>query len=148
MAYTNHIETIREALHLLLIAEFNVKVDFNIEFNPGFGKNEYIRYFFQGDNFVSSNSDGETREYTFDIDIYINTAKIDKTKFTQTASKRIEQLNQLLSYYRTYQPSNVYKWHDSRIESIEIDRLEDVEGFENVKIIRCEYTVVRTGQWA
>lgn len=147
MAYTNHINTIVEALRSLLLGEFKVKIDYSMFFNPGFGHNEYIRYFIDSEDYVSSNTDGEVRNYTFGIDYYFNTAEIDRTKFSKIISKRIEQLKQLLMYNRTYQPNSVYTWHDARIETIEIGALEDNEGYEKVHFIHCDFTVTRFNKW-
>ena len=148
MAYTNHTKTVNDALHALLIGEFKQSVFLQSKFEPKFKENEFISYWLVDSDFDSTFSDGENRMYNYEIKIYFNRKVMNREFFENTISARMEQLRQLLSENKTYQPSDVYKWHDAKIDLIEIIEIEEDEDMEEMIYINCEFSLMRACIWA
>lgn len=148
MSYTNHLKTITDALHSLLISEFKIKVEYSKDFRMNFGQSEYISYWCTEQNLISTNTDGEDREYVFEIFHYFDNKRFDKKLFDEKISERVEQLKQLVMENKTYQPGDVYKWHDAELESIGIEHFEDEEELPNIYFIQSELHLRRFNEWA
>ena len=148
MAYTDHLQTVNDALHALLIGEFETDIKFESEFQPNWKRSEYIRYWPVSQIYVSGNTSGEDRQYTYDIDIYFNIKQMSRNVFKNTVSERLERLKQLLMENRTYQPSDVYKWHDGTVDEIEILKRDEEDDYEGIYYVHCEFTIMRFNQWA
>jgi hypothetical protein len=122
ITYTNHVETITDALRYLLDAEFNYEIVQSRYFEPErIGKGEYFRYFLSEQPVVSTFAGGETRDYIFNCSWYFNSRNYDyKKTFDDIISDRIERLKRLLFNNKYYSPSNVYKWHHLQVGIAEI----------------------------
>lgn len=150
MSYTDHTEIVNDALHALLIGEFKVPVKYEREngFIPDLRRGECIRYFNVSQDHISNNSDGEDRQFNYELDYWFNKRVITKTNFEKTVWERVEQLRQLLAENVTYQPSD-YKWHDLVIDVCELVHLEDEDGnLTGESLVHFEFNMMRFCQWA
>ena len=145
---TNHLKTINDALHSLLIS-------YSPELSPlmpgkdlKWKRNEFMRYWCTAQNHISSDNDGETREYTYEINHYFNFTTLDKPKIVNTVFGRLEDVKETLMESRTYQPSSVYKWHDLAINNIEVLKVEEEEPLAGIYYIKFELTLKRFNQWS
>jgi hypothetical protein len=151
MSYTNHLGTVNDALNDLIKTEFaSIPVKNERKFKPDFRKGEFIRFWCVAQSEPELNSDGETREYTYDIDFYFNLSVLKRPKFEDLLAARTEQLKQLLQENVTYQPGGTYVWHNARIDLIEVEDFEDEEeeAYRNIVYVHCEFTLRRFNQWA
>lgn len=146
MNYSNNLKIINTALHKLLISEFKVPVKLEPGYNSEFSKGEYLSYWPTNQTFISGNSAGEDREYEYTIDYYFNRKTFNRIAFEDTLSDRLERLKQLLMVNRTYQPGDVYKWHDAAIMSAELLQLEDE--LDYIYYIHCEFNLKRFEEWS
>ena len=145
---TNHLKTINDALHALLIS-------YAPELNPlmpgesiRFKSNEFMRYWCIAQDFISADNSGETREYTYEINHYFNVTNLDRPKFVNTVFGRLEEIKELLMENRTYQPSGVYKWNDLSINTIEVLQIEEEKPLAGTYYIKFEVKLKRFNQWS
>jgi len=151
-------DVINPALDALINAEFNttaplVETRFKDVFEQSYldTRGEYIRWYSDQSEFISGLSNGETREYTYIINYYIDNAnRYIKDFYEKVISDRVQRLNQLLIENRTYQPSSVYKWHDAVMETIGKpeklnETIEDVK--DSIYVVEMEFKITRTNTW-
>jgi len=145
---TNHLKTINDAFHSLLIS-YQPELS---PLKPGkdlkWKRNEYMRYWCTGQDLISADNSGETRQYTYEINHYFNFTNLDRPKIVNTVFGRLEDIKEALMENRTYQPSEVYKWNDLAINLIEVLRLDEDEALAGIYYIRFELTLMRFNQWS
>ena len=151
ITFTNHVKTIKDALHFLLVEEFKpTKIVMAKEFDPGhISDGEYIRYFLVDQPILEFHSDGETREYTYDGSYYFDEKRYNFSNiFDDLVSPRIERFKRLLHNNRSYAPSNAYKWHHLELdiaESFYLTEDEDVETpYPNILNVPFELRIIRS----
>jgi len=149
---SNHLKTVNEALHSLLIGTFKFPVELKRldvgeikELN--FKQNEYCRYWGKQE-YTDGNSDGGNVEYTYRLNHYFNTKRINRNDIETKMFGRLEDYNQLLMSSRTYQPSSVYKWHDLLVVDGEILQVDDDEPHAGMYYIDLTFTMKRFNQWS
>jgi hypothetical protein len=151
IAYTNHIKEINDCLNDLLEAEYTVSIRNDRIFDVTyFGRhNEYIRFYYSGDDWVARFSDGETRNYKYIISIYVKQLKQDqKTQFEDLGADRIERLTHLIteSTYQTVSGNRI--WHDAKITNREIiDIGKDNPEYAGIYELKCELILTRSSLW-
>jgi hypothetical protein len=66
ITYTNHVETVSDAMRYLIVTEFDCDVVQAKLFEPDkLRRSEYFRYYLEEQPLLSKFSGGETRNYTF-----------------------------------------------------------------------------------
>ena len=147
ITYTNNIEAVKEGLKTIISGEFKqnyIPVVFAEEFEDEHLKSgEYIRLWIEESRFIGAHSDGELKEYEFQINIYFNSSRVNINKdFDNWASEESERLVRLLNNSRYYESSGAYVWHRLTVETpgflqdlTIIEDFEDEEGLENIKVI-------------
>jgi hypothetical protein len=114
-------DRIIESLNTLLADEFSIPVRYdehkgNQSFLITPGEDELIEY----------NSDGQTRTYSIAISYEV----ISGGEYTKNNIKQVseiaERVKRLIQNNTAYSPSDVYKWHDGRIETITYARGDGV----------------------
>lgn len=158
MSYTNNIEAVKDGLQTLIHAEFlpnGVPLVFAKGYQREYLKHgEYIRYFIEEDIFLGAHSDGEHREYEFEISMYFNikARNVDRD-FDIWASEESERLKRLLNDNRSYTLSGASVWHHLYIDSpgylqdliiIEDFEEEEEEGLEHIKVIQHTVKIYRS----
>ena len=134
----NHFKVVNDALHDLIVQYFTVPVSNKKVPVMDWRRGEFINFWCTEQNFISNNSDGETREYGYDIGYYFNEKKLGKTKLEDLIGLRVETLKSKLTEFVTYQVPT-YRWHDAKIADIEIEELEEQPGIW-VAMLRFECT--------
>lgn len=151
ITFTEHVKTINDALYDLIRDEFtpvNVRNSPWFEYDK-FGRNrEYVRFHYVSDVQISRCSEGETREFIYDISLYMQSYRKDRDEFELLYANRMDRITQLLTYIPTYVSGSDYKWHDARITEREFIDLEiDDENMNNVIELRCQLILTRTAMW-
>jgi len=114
-------DRIDESLNTLLADEFSIPVRYdehkgNQSFLITPGEDELIEY----------NSDGQTRTYSIAISYeVVSGGEYTKNNIKQV-SETAERVKRLIQNNTAYSPSDVYKWHDGRIETITYARGDGV----------------------
>ena len=151
-------DIINPALDALMNTEFNsnapiVETRFYPEFEGDYlaRRGEYIRWYSDESEFINGVTNGETREYTYILNYYIDNAnRYIKDFYEKVISDRVQRLNKLLIENRTYQPSNVYKWHDAVMETIgKPEKLNETieDAKDSIYVVEMEFKVTRTNTW-
>ena len=114
-------DRIIESLNTLLADEFSIQIRYdehkgNHSFLITPGEDELIEY----------NSDGQTRTYSIAISYEV----ISGGEYTKNNVKQVseiaERVKRLIMNNVSYSPSDVYKWHDGRIETITYARADGI----------------------
>ena len=114
-------ERIIESLYTILGNEFSIPIRYdehkgNQSFLITPGEDELIEY----------NSDGQTRTYSIAISYeVVSGGEYTKNNIKQV-SETAERVKRLIQNNTAYSPSDVYKWHDGRIETITYARGDGV----------------------
>ena len=114
-------DRIVESLNILLANEFSIPIRYdehkgNQSFLITPGEDELIEY----------NSDGQTRTYSIAISYeVVSGGEYTKNNIKQV-SETAERVKRLIQNNTAYSPSDVYKWHDGRIETITYARGDGV----------------------
>jgi len=114
-------DRIIESLYTILGNEFSIPVRYdehkgNQSFLITPGEDELIEY----------NSDGQTRTYSIAISYeVVSGGEYTKNNIKQV-SETAERVKRLIQNNTAYSPSDVYKWHDGRIETITYARGDGV----------------------
>jgi len=114
-------DRIVESLNTLLADEFSIPVRYdehkgNQSFLITPGEDELIEH----------NSDGQTRTYSIAISYeVVSGGEYTKNNIKQV-SETAERVKRLIQNNTAYSPSDVYKWHDGRIETITYARGDGV----------------------
>ena len=149
--YTQHIKIINMALSNLVREEFtsiNVVNKYEFDFATFAKNSEYIRFHYLNDYFISRNTDGETRAFTFDLSIYFDRLKFNRRKeFENLYSDRVDRMTKLLSQNPTY-TTEYYYWHDLKIQEREYVEFTP-EDLKNKHIAEFKFTIelIRTTMW-
>jgi len=151
VTYTNHLDAIVDALKTILFDEFKpvpVIYDEGYE-NRHLKHGEYIRFWLERDNWISGNTSGETRQYSFQIDFYIEDRKrLNDYNFQNYHSTKAERLKQVLNSNRVYGSTT---WHALEVESLAYLSAEEIfaeqEGLENIRAIRLIVNITRSNFW-
>jgi hypothetical protein len=109
-----------ESLYALLGNEFGIPIRFdehkgNQSFLITLGEDELVNY----------NSDGQTRIYSIAISYEVVSGGEYNKNHIKQVSKTAERVKRLIQNNTAYSPSDVYKWHDGRIEGITYSRVDD-----------------------
>lgn len=120
MSYTNFDKLINESLFDILKNEMKIPVVYYSEFRKQdiAKKNEYIRIYGNGSDLVQKYSNGETRDYNYQISYYFQySGDQQKEKFQQVISDRINQLYYFL-LENSYYTSGVQRWFNVSFDTI------------------------------
>ena len=156
MAYSksNHrfIKKISDWLYSLLLSEFP---RWHIVYQPEFRasdiarRNEYLRFYPNGDEHVEWLADAETRRYNYQMSLYFHYYGNDKkSHFEDTISDRREHLYYYLMSKRAEDDTtNGYKWHGMTFDVIS-PIIWGVEGVEedtaHIAHVDIEMSIMRT----
>jgi hypothetical protein len=122
ISYTNvTYDTILDSLHTLISDEFNVPLYYDE--HKG---NQSFLVTLVDNTLIGFLSDGQARNYSIDINYQL----ISGGNYTKNSVERIteivERLKRLIHDNTAYSPSNTYKWHDGRIESVLYSNEDDL----------------------
>lgn len=149
ITFTEHLKTINNALYDLIRAEFTtIKIIYKPEFDfADLAKHgEYIRFYYDNDSFVSRNSDGETRDFSYNLSIYFDRFKIARRDdFEDLYANRVDRLTKLLSQNPTHTVSGSYVWHDLKVAEREYNEFDEDQ--TNVVELRCQIEITKTTMW-
>ena len=147
MSYYSHIAAITAQIETLVADQFS---ELNVRHQPMYesdqlGKrHEYIRFFYDSDNLVSRNSDGETRDFVFNVSYYFHNFN-RRADFSDHVFYQVERLNWILCNEPTQNnSSDEYVWHDGRMEGREFIQPEDDS---NVYEVQIQFVVTKTCMW-
>jgi len=145
VSYYSHIDEINKQIEYLLSGQFT---EINVRCAPEFederlGKRrEYIRYYYESDDLISRNTDGETRDFMFSISFYFQDFN-KKDGFNSHVFYQLDRLNWILCNEPTQNDTDdAYVWHDGRITGRE--RIQEVE---NLLEIRMTFVATKTCMW-
>ena len=133
ITYTNEIKTnIIDPLRSIITTEFQVPVVFEDSFNGSWMTHgEYIRLYLLDSTPLSVFAGGETREYEIEMVYYFDTRRHrTKKAFDDIYSDRFEHLRSLLDDNNSYN-DGTYRWHYTRIETMPIQSVSELEDIEN-----------------
>lgn len=142
ITYTNNQKIIADEFSSLIKDEFKCPVLLEHEFQPErITKGFYFRFEFTSDEWVESNSGGETRDYLIDLIMYLDQKKYStRREYDRFYSTVLERMRQLSVTNRAYTVEGTYYWHNWRITEIsppmwvgEIE--EDVEEFDDIMVL-------------
>ncbi len=110
-----------ESLNTLLGNEFSIPIRYdehkgNQSFLITLGEDELVDY----------NSDGQTRIYSIDISYEVVSGGEYNKNHIKQVSETAERVKRLIQDNTAYSPSDVYKWHDGRIEGITYSMGDDM----------------------
>jgi hypothetical protein len=150
ITFENDLQIIGAALQSLINDEFDsIPVINDPEFNPSHlaKRGRYIRYFYDSDEVVSNDTNGQTRVYKFKIELNFKRDPEAGRWFEKTASPDVERLTKLLQQNITYYPGGVYKWHSAKMESRSFEMIknenEEISGYR----ITLVYSINRRGDY-
>ena len=114
-------DRIIESLNTLLADEFSI----SIRYDEHKGNQSFLITPSE-DELIEYNSDGQTRTYSIAISYeVVSGGEYTKNNIKQV-SETAERVKRLIQNNTAYSPSDVYKWHDGRIETITYARGDGV----------------------
>jgi|TARA_Y100000034_G_scaffold7258_1_gene8046 nucleoside-diphosphate-sugar epimerase len=119
-------------LHTLIADEFSIPILFDEhEGNQSFLITPV------SDSLIDFAANSQTRDYAVEISYQVQSSGDYTKNVVKQITEMTERLKRLLYNNSAYSPSDSYKWHDGRVQSIEYSRNEDdnsiinsVTGFE------------------
>ena len=119
-------------LHTLIADEFSIPILFDEhEGNQSFLITPV------SDSLIDFAANSQTRAYAVEISYQVQSSGDYTKNVVKQITEMTERLKRLLYNNSAYSPSDSYKWHDGRVQSIEYSRNEDdnsiinsVTGFE------------------
>jgi hypothetical protein len=167
VTYNVNVQTINRVIASLLEGEFtqiNVRCSPDFEFDQIGKFGVYIRYYYQGDTFLSRHTDGEMREFTYNISIYFNRMQYQKKDDLEDVySDYSERLNTLLCADPT-QWSSAFTgifpigfsesvWFDANMDRELVfgednDEIEGEENKNNIIEFKHEFRFTRGTTWS
>ena len=119
-------------LHTLIADEFSIPILFDEhEGNQSFLITPV------SDSLIDFAANSQTRNYAVEISYQVQSSGNYTKNVVKQITEMTERLKRLLYNNSAYSPSDSYKWHDGRVQSIEYSRNEDdnsiinsVTGFE------------------
>tara|TARA_Y100000593_G_C4322562_1_gene344655 strand:+ start:2163 stop:2597 length:435 start_codon:yes stop_codon:yes gene_type:complete len=130
ITYENVIyDRIIDNLHSLIANEFSISISLDVdEERP----NQSFLIIPSSDSLIELLADGQSREYTIDIDYQLTlSGNYTKNSYKQL-SEIAERMKRLVHNNTSYSPSGNYKWHDGRIINTTFERSEDDPTISNV----------------
>jgi len=124
-------DRIIEALQGLLTNEFSIPVYFDTEEARG---NQYFVLTPASDSLVEQVPSALTRGYAIDIFYQLKLGGAYTKNTFKQVSNIAERVKRLVFNNTAYSPSDVYKWHDGSVETIEYERDEDSPELINATI--------------
>ena len=120
------------SLHTLIADEFSIPILFDEhEGNQSFLITPV------SDSLIDFAANSQTRDYAVEISYQVQSSGDYTKNVVKQITEMTERLKRLLYNNSAYSPSDSYKWHDGRVQSIEYSRNEDdnsiinsVTGFE------------------
>jgi len=120
------------SLHTLIADEFSIPILFDEhEGNQSFLITPV------SDSLIDFAANSQTRAYAVEISYQVQSSGDYTKNVVKQITEMTERLKRLLYNNSAYSPSDSYKWHDGRVQSIEYSRNEDdnsiinsVTGFE------------------
>jgi len=146
ISYTNDIKTnISDPLQLILFTELKpIPVELEPAFNPAnMTRGKYVRYWFLGSEKVAGHSDGETRNYEFEIVYYFDTTRFNAKQSFDYYTADTEHIKRLLENNESYD-DGTYRWHWMIIEQDEVQTVEELEELEDEGTIASRFVVTIT----
>jgi|TARA_R100001530_G_scaffold80907_1_gene56489 hypothetical protein len=132
ITYENVIDRVISGLHTLIADEFSIPILFDEhEGNQSFLITPV------SDSLIDFAASSQTRNYAVEISYQVQSSGNYTKNVVKQITEMTERLKRLLYNNSAYSPSDSYKWHDGRVQSIEYSRNEDdnsiinsVTGFE------------------
>jgi len=130
ISYTNDLTTnLSDPLQLLMFTELKPIPVINAEkFDASFmTRGKYVRYWFLGSSKETNHSDGETRNYEFEIVYYFDTTRHSTKKAFDYYTADMEHIKRLLENNESYTTSSTYRWHEMVVEQDRMQTVGDLE---------------------
>lgn len=121
ITYENVIyDRVIDSLHSLIADEFSIPINFDEhEGNQSF-------LIMPGDDTLTEYAaNSQTRTYSVDVSYQIISSGNYTRNIVKQVTEMTERLKRLLFNNSAYSPSDSYKWHDGRVQSISYSRNED-----------------------
>ena len=135
ITYENVIyDRVIDSLQTILADEFSIPVLFDDTAERG---NQSFLITPVSDSLIDFAANSQTRNYAVEISYQVQSSGNYTKNVVKQITEMTERLKRLLYNNSAYSPSDSYKWHDGRVQSIEYSRNEDdnsiinsVTGFE------------------
>tara|TARA_R100000664_G_C2732925_1_gene123090 strand:- start:363 stop:782 length:420 start_codon:yes stop_codon:yes gene_type:complete len=110
-----------ESLYALLGNEFGIP----IRFDEHKGNQSFL-ITPNEDELIELISNGQTRQYNIIINYQVVSGSSYGRKQIKQVTEIAERVKRLIHNNTAYSPSDVYKWHDGKVENINYSQLEEV----------------------
>ena len=151
ITYNEHIKTVNDALYDLILSEFTkIKIRYCRDFESEYlGSNgQYIRFFYENDEFLGRHTDGEIRIFHYTISQYHDQYKYNKRdEFENEVAKQSDRLTTLICDDPSYILSGATIWFDANMDREYIEMLDDEDNKTNIIEMKHDLRLTRGLTW-
>ena len=121
ISYENVIQDrVIDSLHTLIADEFSIPIYFDEH------KGNHSFLITPGeDTLLEYNTSGQSRSYAVQVEYQLKSGGDYARNSFKQVSEIMERMKRLIHNNNAYSPSDVYKWHDARTESLAYTRNEE-----------------------